>query len=92
MDERAWDESAWDDLRQSLDAGHCWPCAYLFKFIVPSPATQQVIDLFPGMPVDVRPSRHGRYMSVSAEVPMHTSEEVVMVYQRASGIPGVISL
>jgi putative lipoic acid-binding regulatory protein len=65
----------------------------MFKFIVPHNQTQKVLDLFESRDeLRTRPSRHGRYMSVTAKCTVSSSDEIVAVYQAAAQIEGVISL
>jgi hypothetical protein len=79
--------------KQRLDEHHQWPCTYMFKFIVPQNQTQKILDLFESRDdLRTRPSRHGRYMSITAKCTVASSEEVVAVYQAAAQIKGVISL
>ncbi|MBS3778996.1 MAG: DUF493 domain-containing protein [Desulfovermiculus sp.] len=79
--------------KQRLDEHHQWPCTYMFKFIVPLQQTQKILDLFESRDeLHTRPSRYGRYMSVTARCTVSSSDEVVAVYQAASQVQGVISL
>jgi putative lipoic acid-binding regulatory protein len=79
--------------RERLDGYYDWPCSYLFKFIVPKDQVDQVLDLFDdGVEVTTRESKRGNYVSVTAEVEMGSSEEVVGLYRRAGEIDGVMPL
>jgi len=81
------------EFKQRLDEHHQWPCTYMFKFIVPQNQTQKILNLFESRDeLRTRPSRHGRYMSVTAKCTVSSSEEVVAVYQAAAQVEGVISL
>lgn len=82
-----------ETFRQRLDGYYDWPCSYLFKFIAPKDRVEEVIELF-GDEVDVRTreSKRGNYVSVTAEVEMGSSGEVVGVYRRAGEIDGVMPL
>ncbi len=81
------------EFKQRLDEHHQWPCTYMFKFIVPQDQTQNILNLFESRDeLRTRPSRHGRYMSVTAKCTVSSSEEVVAVYQAAAQVEGVISL
>lgn len=78
-----------------LDQQHDWPCEYVFKFIVTAENEVQLKDLFDEsrtLQLDSRPSKNGRYTSVTARVHMTSSDEVVDLYIRASRIDGIISL
>ncbi len=82
-----------EDFKQALDQNHTWPCQYMFKFIVPVGQEQLVFDLFESQDaIRTRTSRNGRYISVTAKCRMHSSEEVIAVYDAASHIEGIIPL
>lgn len=88
-------EEAKDRLRQSLDKVHAWPSLYMFKFILEPDAErlQQVLSLFPPESEVLRKySAGGKYLSITVKEIMMTAEDVVMRYDRAAGIPGVIAL
>jgi hypothetical protein len=78
--------------QERLDECHEWPCSYCFKFIVPHEQADVAENLFPDDTVRRRPSSKGKYVSITAEVRMETSDEVIEVYSRACKIPGVIML
>lgn len=82
----------WDRFQGLLDDQNDWPANYLFKFIVPRAGLEDLKRVFGEYPVRVRPSRKGNYMSVTARMEMHSSDEVVAVYQAAGRVEGVISL
>ncbi|MBI4395525.1 MAG: DUF493 family protein [Elusimicrobia bacterium] len=86
------DEKSYESLKARLDACTTWPAPYMFKFIVPSGQVGLVIALFQGKPVVIRDSKNGRYISVTAELEMSSSEEVVSLYRKAAKIRGIISL
>ena len=79
--------------KQTLDQTHVWPCQYMFKFIVPVERKNEVLDLFQEEDaISTRMSRNGMYVSVTAKCRVHSSDEVVAVYEAASGIQGIVSL
>lgn len=82
----------WDRFQTLLDDQNDWPANYVFKFIVPREGLDELTRVFGAHPVRVRESRKGNYMSVTARMEMHSSDEVVAVYQAAGRIEGVISL
>jgi uncharacterized protein len=88
----AFDEHTLDALKVRLDECFSWPCPYVFKFIVGRQELPEVAALFPGVEVSIRNSRHGKYVSVTAELTMETSAAVITVYRRASRIKGLIAL
>lgn len=85
------DESL-DSFRSSLDANYDWPCLYPFKFIVPKDQTETVLALFADDPVRANESSSGRFIAYTMEMHMHSSDEVIAIYQRVAQVPGVISL
>jgi hypothetical protein len=79
--------------KQTLDEYHSWPCTYTFKFIVPAGQCNEVLNLFEHRDeVSTRNSRNGKYVSITAKCQVHSSDEVVTVYEAASHIEGVLSL
>jgi putative lipoic acid-binding regulatory protein len=79
--------------KQTLDQTHSWPCQYMFKFIVPLPQKARVLELFQEEDaISTRKSRNGQYISVTAKCRVHSSEEVIAVYEAASRIEGIVSL
>ena len=85
------DESL-DSFRSSLDANYEWPCLFPFKFIVPKEHTETVLALFADDPVRERESSSGRFTAYTMEIHVHSSDEVIAIYQRVTQIPNVISL
>ncbi len=78
--------------RQKLDDNHDWPCVYLFKFIVPEAKKDAFNSIFPAKDLTFKSSKGGKYVSVTANVFMHSSDEVIRIYEEAAKIKGVISL
>ena len=87
-DKEAW----WQQFQVLLDEQSDWPSEYLFKFIVPKAGLDEMKAIFGQVPVRVRASRKGNYLSVTARMEMHSSDEVVAVYTAAGQVEGVISL
>ena len=83
-----WTES----LREKLDQHYLWPSLYTFKFIVPKEKVEEVKKLFPKHESKERPSKNGNYISVTLQMMMPGSNEVIEVYQLASGVEGLIAL
>ena len=73
-----------------------WPRLYMFKFISPAdPETlAQVEALFDAKVAEVqlRPSKTGKFISVSAKEMMMDTDRVIERYRAAAQIKGVISL
>jgi len=86
-------ESNWtDSLRQKLDQHYIWPSLYTFKFIVPKEKVGEVKRLFPKHESKEKYSKNGNYVSVTLQMMMPGSQEVIDVYSVASGVEGLIAL
>ena len=85
-----------DSLKEKLDKGFDWPRVYLFKFIVPSDNKKiaEVENLFNSKEaqINMRTSKKGNYVSVSAEEMMMSPDKVIERYQEAAKIEGIMSL
>lgn len=81
-----------DNFRALLDKRHQWPGDYIFKFVVKKESLEQVSALFPGIPLKLKESAQGNYLSITAALKMNSSEEVLEIYEKASTIPGIIAL
>jgi putative lipoic acid-binding regulatory protein len=75
-----------------LDETVKFPSEYLFKFIVPVDQIHQILFIMQGMEIEQKASSSGKYISVSGKMIMNKSEDIILVYQRASVIKGIISL
>jgi len=78
--------------KQTLDQQHHWPSLYMFKFIVPHERANAIRALFAKNEILEKPSRNGKYLSLTAKVMMPGSDAVMNVYRKAYQVPGVISL
>jgi len=85
-------EAGWARFKELLDDQNDWPTQYTFKFIAPSNRLDDLKAVFGDHPVRVRASSKGNYKSVTAQIRMSSSEDVVSIYKEASRIEGVISL
>lgn len=79
-------------LKRALDVSSVWPARYVFKFIVPAAELNHLLAILDGFPHTTRESRSGRYISVTCEVEMPSSDAVIEVYQRTAWIQGLLSL
>lgn len=79
-------------LKLVLDETVKFPSEYLFKFIVPVDQVHQILFIMQGMEIDQKASSTGKYISVSGKMIMNKSEDIILVYKRASVIKGIISL
>ena len=86
----------YERLKVELDKSNTWPAEYLFKFIVPAVAdnAKKVEDAFDcmGAVIKTTKSKTGKYISVSVDVTMKDSQEIIEKYQELSTIEGIVSL
>ena len=86
----------YEKLRQSLLETTEFPTKYMFKFIIPTdPSKSKVIeDIFDnlGAVIDSKPSKNGKYTSLTVLVKMKDPEEIIEKYKQVSKVEGVISL
>jgi len=64
----------------------------MFKFIVEEEKQDEVKKLFPGHDVKSKASSKGKYVSITAQVMMPSSDSIVEIYLEASKIEGIIAL
>lgn len=83
-------------LKEELDNSNEWPAQYLFKFIVPSVGdnVQMVQNAFDsvGAIIVTKKSSGGKFTSVSIDVHMESSQQIIDIYLKVSTIEGIISL
>lgn len=86
----------YERLKVELDMSNTWPTIYLFKFIVPTVNNNvaQVENAFDcmGAVINTKKSKTGKYTSISVDVTMKGSQEIVDKYLEVSTIEGIISL
>lgn len=69
-----------------------YPTSFMFKFIAPLAGLVQLRSIFEGYPVKVNPSRNGNYVSITAELEMQSSGDIIAIYEQAAKVDGVILL
>ena len=79
-------------LQAKLEEFYTWPCPYMFKFIAPMARVDELTELFKGKPFATRFSRTAKYVSITAEWEVESSEEVISFYREAKKIKGIIAL
>ena len=79
-------------LQAKLDEFYTWPCPYMFKFIAPMARVDELTKMFKGRPFTTRLSRTAKFVSITAEWEVGSSEEVISFYREAKKIKGVIAL
>ena len=86
----------YERLKVELDNSNTWPAEYLYKFIVPSVAdnVERVEKAFDSMGAVIKTtkSKTGKFTSVSIDVTMNGSDEVIAKYKEVSTIEGIVSL
>ena len=89
-------EEFYERLKVELDMSNTWPAEYLFKFIDPTDAAkiQKVEEAFDcmGAVIKTTKSRTGKFTSISIDVQMKDSQEIIDKYQEVSTVEGIISL
>ncbi len=89
-------EEFYERLKVELDMSNEWPAPYLFKFIVPTDKEKikQVELAFDcmGAVIKTTKSKTGKYTSISVDVQMKDSQEIIEKYIEVSTVEGIISL
>lgn len=75
-----------------LDESYVWPSYFPFKFIVFPEYLDELKALLNDAEVDLKYSKNGKYVSVSTEMKMASSEEVIYIYEKVKQIKDIISL
>jgi putative lipoic acid-binding regulatory protein len=86
----------YERLKAELDLSTSWPAIYLYKFIVPSLKenilrVEEAFDCM-GAVIKTTKSKTGKFTSISVDVMMKDSQEVIDKYIEVSVIEGIISL
>ena len=84
-----WDEKAF---KEKLENNHDFPEEYIFKFIIKPEHQNEVESLVDGAKVNLKASSGNKYLSVTMQKEMASSQEVIEVYKEAYGIEGIIPL
>jgi putative lipoic acid-binding regulatory protein len=83
-------------LKKKLKKDTSFPTKYLFKFIVPSDVEKidQIEELFnfTGAVINKRTSKTGKFTSISVHVIMKKADDIILKYQQAEKVEGIISL
>ncbi|APY09430.1 hypothetical protein BWZ20_14465 [Winogradskyella sp. J14-2] len=97
MDKNKKSDAFYKKLKTQLQDTALWPTEYLYKFIVVSETSkiEEVKALFnhTGAVINTRPSKNGKYTSVSVNVRMKNPDAVIAKYKEVGEkVEGVISL
>jgi uncharacterized protein len=79
-------------LKAALDSTVTWPDVYAFKFIVPRAHVNHVYALIDGHRYTERESSSGRFVAITVEAMMTSSDDVVAFYERVSVVEGIMAL
>ena len=86
----------YEKLKQSLLETTDFPTKYMFKFIIPTDKDKfkMIEEIFDnlGAVIDSKPSKNGKYTSLTVLVNMKNPEEIIEKYKEVSKVEGVISL
>jgi uncharacterized protein len=86
----------YERLQVELDNSNVWPAQYLFKFIVPSvdDNVERVENAFNcmGAVIKTTKSKTGKFTSISVDVTVKDSQEIIEKYQEVATIKGIVSL
>jgi len=85
----SWDEQAF---KEKLESNHEFPGEYIFKFIVKPEHEEEVKSLLIDAEVKLKQSSGNKYVSVTMNKKMESSQEVIDVYKKAHTIEGIIAL
>ena len=83
-------------LKINLEETTKFPSKYMFKFIISADdsKSKKINDIFnyTGAVINSKPSKTGKYKSLTILVQMKDAEEVIKKYKEVTTIEGVISL
>jgi len=86
----------YERLKVELDKSNSWPAEYLFKFIVPTTEENihKVENAFNcmGAVIKTTKSKTGKFTSISVDLLVKDSQEIIDKYQELSAIEGIVSL
>ena len=96
MDTEKETREFYERLKVELDLSSTWPAIYLYKFIVPSEKenilrVEGAFDCM-GAVIKTTKSKTGKFTSISVDVMMKNSQEIIDKYIELSTIKGIISL
>jgi len=83
-------------LKTSLEETTAFPTDYMFKFIVPADGDgfQKIESIFDnlGAVIKSKPSKTGKYSSLTIRLKMKTANSIITKYKEVSFIEGIVSL
>ncbi|MGW8121760.1 DUF493 domain-containing protein [Roseivirga echinicomitans] len=81
-----------ENFKEKLESSLNFPALYMFKFIVEDKKQDEVKKLFPRHEVKSKASSKGKYVSITAQVMMPSSDAIIEIYLEAAKIEGIIAL
>lgn len=86
----------YEKLKKSLVETTSFPAEYMFKFIIPTSQDKfkKIESIFDniGAVINSKPSKTGKYNSLTILVKMESADDIIVKYIEVSKIDGVISL
>ena len=83
-------------LKSNLEETTKFPSKYMFKFIIPTDEAKseqiKVIFNYLGAVISTKPSKTGKYKSLTVLVTMQSADDIIKKYKEVSEVEGVISL
>ncbi|MFC2126183.1 DUF493 domain-containing protein [Bacteroidota bacterium] len=81
-----------NDFKEQLEKHHVFPGSYTFKFILPALKIGMIKAILPKDVIVLKPSRNGKYVSVTAKMKVESSDDVIRIYKEAANIEDIIKL
>lgn len=75
-----------------LDETYIWPAYFPFKFIIFPEYLEELKELLNNAELNLKHSKNGKYISVSTDMKISSSEEVIYIYEKVKKIKDIISL
>ena len=90
------EEEFYKKLKISLEETTQFPSEYMYKFIIPADKKKftEIETIFDhtGAVIKTKPSKTGKYNSITVLVKMKNADAVIEKYKEVSNVEGVISL
>lgn len=84
------------NFKERLEQTHSFPTEYIFKYIVPAEqriiAKLQAIFSSANPVISTRDSKNGKYVGITIKVPVNDANDIVIYYQQAAAIEGIMAL
>lgn len=81
-----------EKFRILLDEQMSYPDYYVFKFITHCERKHLLVELLRDHKIEEKPSKNGKYISITSRKLVENSHEVVDVYLEVGKIEGIITL